>query len=85
MSIFNLTGFAASSLVVGGGGPLLAGSSAMLDPSFAASTDRLSFAISDDDALFNDGTDTGGETGQTALVTNSDGQTVAAGQCRDLR
>ncbi|PLL11597.1 hypothetical protein C0V75_16405 [Tabrizicola sp. TH137] len=82
MPVFNLTGFSPSSVIVNGGGPLQAGSSVMLDPSFSTATDRLNFSVTDDDDVFSGGTGAQQDSNQTAVVTNAAGQTVANGLVR---
>ncbi len=82
MPVYTLTGFAVSSLVVQGGGPLQNGSSAMLDPGFSADTDRLTFSVTDDDSGFSGSRSGQSDGNQTGVVTNAAGQTVANGPIR---
>lgn len=67
--------------MVAGGGSLAQGVSAMLDPNYSASTDALTFDITDDDIYFGGNTGTPDAT-QTAVVTDALGNTVASGPIR---
>ena len=78
MPVYVLRGYAPSTVMVNGGGPLGLGASAMLDPGYAAGTDALTFTITDDDAAFS-GNQGGPDLNQTVVVTNASGATVASG------
>ncbi len=82
MPVYTLTGFALSSLVVQGGGPLQNGSSAMLDPGFSAASDRLTFTVTDDDTSFSGSRSSQLDGNQTGVITNASGQTLASGPIR---
>lgn len=54
----------------------------MLDPAFAAATDRLTFTVTDDDLSFSGSSTTQLDGNQSAVVTNAAGATLASGSVR---
>jgi Ca2+-binding RTX toxin-like protein len=82
MPVYVITGFAPSTMVVSGGGPLTVGSTAMLDPAYSAPTDRLTFTVTDDDTSFSGSRSSQLDGNQSAVVTNAAGATLASGAVR---
>ncbi|MEZ5756419.1 MAG: Hint domain-containing protein [Paracoccaceae bacterium] len=54
----------------------------MLDPTFTATTDRLTFTVTDDDTSFSGSSTSQLDANQTAVVTDASGATLASGAVR---
>lgn len=84
MATFLTYGYAASDILIDGGGTtLLPGAKFHVDPTWDASTDRLTFTFTDDDTLL--GGDVGADEigidpNQTVVITNSSGTTLYSGK-----
>ncbi|MEY4981985.1 MAG: hypothetical protein RIR62_251 [Pseudomonadota bacterium] len=82
MPTYVIGGYAAGSILTSGGGAPTTGSSFMLDPAFNAATSALTFTVTDDDTGFSGGPLGQLDAGQTVVVTNALGATVATGPVR---
>ncbi|MBW6507370.1 MAG: Hint domain-containing protein [Rhodobacteraceae bacterium] len=82
MATYVLGGYAASDFLVEGGGAPTIGSRFMLDPSFVASTDKLTITVTDDDSTFNGAAGYAIDATQTATVKSAAGATLYSGSVR---